>query len=81
MVSQYLTALNLQEPGFRVRPAFLLILPDSHENQPENAVQNLVNVNLQLLSTEHRNLTSILNLEAFAISQSWDDGTGRYSGA
>jgi len=36
-------------------------------------------VSLQLLSSEHKNLVSTLNLEAFAISQSWDEGTGRYS--
>ena len=34
---------------------------------------------LQLLSTEHKNLTSILNLEAFALSQSFDEGLSRYS--
>ena len=33
---------------------------------------------LQLLSTEHKNLSRVLNLETFAISQSWDEGTGRY---
>ena len=36
-------------------------------------------VTLQLLSTEHKNLPSTLNLEVFAVSQSWDEGTGRYS--
>ena len=36
-------------------------------------------VSLQLLSSEHKNLVSTLNLEAFAISQSWDEGTGRFS--
>ena len=36
-------------------------------------------VSLQLLSTEHKNLVNILNLEAFAVSQSWDEGTGRFS--
>ena len=36
-------------------------------------------VTLQLLSNEHKNLTTTLNLEVFAISQSWDEGTGRYS--
>ncbi len=36
-------------------------------------------VALQLLSSEHKNLTSVLNLEVFAVSQSWDEGTGRYS--
>ena len=36
-------------------------------------------VTLQLLSTEHKNLSTILNLEAYPISQSWDEGSGRYS--
>jgi len=36
-------------------------------------------VALQLLSSEHKNLESTLNLEVFAISQSWNEGTGRYS--
>ncbi len=36
-------------------------------------------VTLQLLSTEHKNLPSTLNLEVFAVSQSWDEGTGRFS--
>jgi len=34
---------------------------------------------LQLLSTEHKNLSSILDLEAYAVSQSWNEGTGRFS--
>ena len=34
---------------------------------------------LQLLSTEHKNLTTTLNLQTFALSQSWDEGSGRYS--
>ena len=33
----------------------------------------------QLLSTEHKTLTSTLNLEAYAVSQSWDEGTGRFT--
>jgi hypothetical protein len=36
-------------------------------------------VALQLLSTEHKNLISTLNLEVFAVSQSWDEGTGRFT--
>jgi hypothetical protein len=36
-------------------------------------------VALQLLSSEHKNLESILNLEVFAVSQSWNEGTGRFS--
>lgn len=34
---------------------------------------------LQLLSTEHKNLASTLNVEAYPVSQSWNEGTGRYS--
>ena len=36
-------------------------------------------VALQLLSTEHKNLETTLNMEVFAVSQSWNEGTGRYS--
>ena len=36
-------------------------------------------VNLQLTAAEPKNLVSTLNLNVFAISQSWDEGTGRYS--
>ena len=36
-------------------------------------------VALQLLSSEHKNLTTILNLELFALSQSFDEGLSRYS--
>jgi len=34
---------------------------------------------LQLQSAEHKNLVNVINLEAFAVSQSWDEGTGRFS--
>ena len=34
---------------------------------------------LKLSSTEHKNLSTPLTLETFAISQSWDEGTGRFS--
>ena len=34
---------------------------------------------IQLSTTEHKNLTSILNLETFAVSQSWNEGTGRFT--
>lgn len=34
---------------------------------------------VQLMSSEHKNLKSTQNLELFAISQSWDEGTGRYT--
>ena len=34
--------------------------------------------NLQLTAVEPKNLTAILNLTAYTVSQSWDEGTGRY---
>ena len=36
-------------------------------------------VNLQLTSADPKNLISTLNINVFALSQSWDEGTGRYS--
>ena len=36
-------------------------------------------VNLQLTAIEPKNLTSTINLSAFAVSQSWHEGTGRYN--
>ena len=40
---------------------------------------NIATASLQLTAAEPKNLISTLNLELFAISQSWDEGTGRYS--
>ena len=34
---------------------------------------------LQLSTTEHKNLTNTLNLETFAVSQSWNEGSGRFT--
>ncbi len=36
-------------------------------------------VNLELFNANSKNLNATLNLNVFAISQSWDEGTGRYS--
>ena len=44
-----------------------------------NNFDNKATVNLQLTAAEPKNLISTLNLNLFAISQSWDEGTGRYS--
>jgi len=35
--------------------------------------------NLQLTTVQPQTLTTILNIEAFAVSQSWHEGSGRYS--
>ena len=40
---------------------------------------NITTASLQLTATEPKNLISTLNLQVFTISQSWDEGTGRYS--
>ena len=53
-----------------------------------NVIQNIIGskdfntkttCSLQLSSTEPKNLTQILNLQAHAVSQSWQEGSGRYS--
>lgn len=40
---------------------------------------NTTTASLQLTAAEPKNLISTLNLQVFTISQSWDEGTGRYS--
>ena len=40
---------------------------------------NITTASLQLTTAEPKNLISTLNLQVFTISQSWDEGTGRYS--
>ena len=35
-------------------------------------------VSLQLMASEHRSLTQILNIETFAVSQSWMQGSDKY---
>ena len=44
-----------------------------------NNFNNITTASLQLTAAEPKNLISTLNLELFALSQSWDEGTGRYS--
>ena len=40
---------------------------------------NSTKVNLQLTAAEPKNLLATVNLDLYAISQSWDEGTGRYT--
>ena len=35
--------------------------------------------NIELYSAEHKNLTTTLNVEAFAVSKSWSEGSGRFT--
>ena len=44
-----------------------------------NNFNNITTASLQLTAAEPKNLISTLNLELFALSQSWDEGTGRFS--
>ena len=52
-----------------------------------NTIENIIGSNdfntkttcsLQLTRTEPKNLTNILNIQAYAVSQSWGEGSGRY---
>lgn len=38
-----------------------------------------VSASLQLFSTEHQNLASNIEIEAYPVSESWDEGTGKFS--
>ena len=40
---------------------------------------NIFTSSLQLFSTEHKNLASGQRIEVFPLSQSWEEGTGKYS--
>ena len=43
------------------------------------ALNNFVNVSLELFTAQHKNLANVINLEAYAVSQSWHEGSGRFS--
>lgn len=49
-----------------------------------NIFDNIINTSnwtssLELYSTEHKNLHTTLNVQAYAAAKSWDEGTGRFS--
>ena len=39
----------------------------------------ITKANIELFSAEHKNLATILNVETFAVSQSWNEGSGRFT--
>tara|TARA_R110000764_G_scaffold34186_2_gene76376 strand:+ start:6100 stop:7257 length:1158 start_codon:yes stop_codon:yes gene_type:complete len=39
----------------------------------------ITKANIELFSAEHKNLATILNIETFAVSQSWNEGSGRFT--
>jgi len=59
------------------------ILIQFKDSDINNIISNKITSNfsasLQLFSSEHKNLSQNQEIEVFAISQSWDEGTGRYS--
>ncbi len=58
------------------------ILIQFSDNDIKTAIDKtnqLFTSSLQLFSTEHKNLSTEQSVEVFAISQSWNEGTGRYS--
>ena len=59
------------------------ILIQFKDSEINNVISNKITGNfsasLQLFSTEHKNLGQNQQIEVFALSQSWDEGTGRYS--
>ena len=61
-------------------PSRILIqFKDSDIRSVITKIGNNFSSSLQLFSTEHKNLSSNHAIEALAISQSWDEGTGRFS--
>lgn len=58
----------------------LLQFKDSEINDIiSNKISGNFSASLELFSTEHKNLAQTQNIEVFALSQSWDEGIGRYS--
>ena len=48
-------------------------------NTLSNKITGNFSASLQLFSIEHKNLAQNQNIEVFPLSQSWDEGTGRFS--
>ena len=44
-----------------------------------NKISGSFSASLELFSSEHKNLAQTQKIEVFPLSQSWDEGTGRYS--
>ena len=42
-------------------------------------IKDTFRAKLELFSAEHKNLATILNIETFAVSQSWNEGSGRFT--
>ena len=60
------------------------VLIKFRDSEIQSVIENKIGTlsfssSLQLLTTEHKNLSSILDLEVYAVSQSWNEGTGRFS--
>ncbi len=60
-------------------PSRILIQFSDSDLQTAINKNNNFTANLQLFSTEHKNLASTQNIEIYPIVKSWNEGTGRYS--
>ena len=60
-------------------PSRILLQFSNSDIQLAIAKSNNFTSSLQLFSTEHKNLSSEQAVEVFPLSQSWNEGTGRYS--
>ena len=61
-------------------PSRILIqFKDSDIKSVITKIGNNFSSSLQLFSTEHKNLGQNQQIEVFALSLSWDEGTGRYT--
>ena len=71
----------------RYYPSRILIQFDNDEikdvisNKIGSSIFNngITKANIELYSSEHKNLTTTLNVEAFAVSKSWSEGSGRFT--
>ena len=66
----------------RYYPSRILIKFNNEEIKDviENKIgSSIFTSSIELYSAEHKNLTTILNVEAYAVSRSWSEGSGRFT--
>ena len=60
-------------------PSRILIQFKNSDIKQALSLSNNITSSLQLFSTEHKNLATNQSVEVFPLSQSWDEGTGKFS--
>jgi hypothetical protein len=81
--------LVLEQKGKKYYPSRVLIkfkdedIKDVIENKLSGLAKHVTpdncQINLQLFTTEHKNLSKTQQIEAYPISQSWEEGVGRWT--